>query len=662
MDARTWDKAKDLIADVLELPKSQRDAYLEAHCSSPGLAAEIRDMIKDYTDHSQFLENPPQISGLADLFDTREDDLEPGSQIGPYVVVDRLGRGGMGQVFLGNDRRLRRKVALKRLLPSALGPGDERARVLREARAAAQISHANVAAIHDVIEHDTRVFIVMEYVEGESLAARLRRERLPIDRVISIGRQLAAALGAAHARGVVHRDLKPGNIQLMPDGTVKVLDFGIATALEVASSLAREAPTAATATGAALDVRGVQPGTPEYMSPEQMLGRNVDERSDIFSLGVVLFEMATGRRPYPDSTVVERLAALEHPAPRADTVDPRVPSALADVIATALEADVRQRFQLAADVLAALDAVQRTRETAGAAQASWTLSTHSLPRRALVVALSVTAFALMLIVFGVITTAAFDLSLQRPRRFVTEPLSHYLVLGFQANFGLFVVSVVLAAVYFTVVFLARLFSLWQPVDHLIGRTHAAYAPWSARLGLHDPAVFGQAVSAIGIVALVSILWWHSSVLQAYVAATLVTADRLRPLTPLDGYAQRTLYRWSIDLLLLGIAAGTWRVHRLRRDGSTSRGTLGILGALLTIVILIHVVPYRILYQNKFERVDVSGQRCYLLNELANEAFVFCPQSHPPRSRVIRIEDGMRRSGVSESIFTPPFDLHDSTSR
>src|SRR5262249_20923703 len=162
------------------------------------------------------------------------------------------------------------------------------AAVMREARAAARITHPNTAAVYDVLEHEGRAFIVMEYVEGESLARRLVRERLPIDRVVTIGRQLAAALMAAHAKGVIHSDLKPGNIHFAPDGSVKILDFGIAQASTVATS---------TTTAARSDVTPIIGGTPAYMSPEQMMGHTLDYRSDIFSLGVVLYEMATGHRP-----------------------------------------------------------------------------------------------------------------------------------------------------------------------------------------------------------------------------------------------------------------------------------------------------------------------------------------------------------------------------
>jgi serine/threonine-protein kinase len=242
----------------------------------------------------------------------------------------------MGRVFLGSDPRLRRKVALKCVMRSLPG-GERRLQILHEARAAAGIMHPNVATIHDVVEHDGRAFIVMEYVEGESLAARLKRERLPIGRAVAIGRQLASALAAAHACGVVHRDLKPGNVHFATDGSVKVLDFGIANA-----------PTA----------HGPQPGTPPYMSPEQLLGQGVDERSDIYSLGVVLFEMATGRRPHLETEAGELVAAVVHGAPRADAIDPRVPKPLADIIAMALAVDVESRYRSATEIAAALQSLK----------------------------------------------------------------------------------------------------------------------------------------------------------------------------------------------------------------------------------------------------------------------------------------------------------------
>ena len=359
MDAVTWAKAKDLITDILKLSREEREAFLRDRCPDPLLRAEIEALLRAYDEGTDFLERSPRLSESESDGEDDEDelaDLRPGTNVGPYVIVDRLGRGGMGQVFLGTDPRLHRKVALKCLISSHLEGEERRHRILHEARAAAGISHPNVATIHDVIEHDGRAFIVMEYVEGESLAARLKRERLPIETVIAIGRQLASALAAAHASGVVHRDLKPGNIQLLPDGTIKVLDFGVAKAMAIASSSA-----ATTRTPSAGMRREAQAGTPGYMSPEQMLGHDVDERSDIFSLGIILYEMTTGRRPFPASDILSLLVAMAKQPPRADADDVRVPRELAELIAKAIAIDAADRFQSAADVERALNLTRTTR-------------------------------------------------------------------------------------------------------------------------------------------------------------------------------------------------------------------------------------------------------------------------------------------------------------
>src|SRR5471032_243608 len=196
----------------------------------------------------------------------------------------------MGEVFLGHDPRLERRVALKCLTAPATVSGDSHARVLREARAVARLTHPHIAGVYDVIEQDDRTFIVMEYVEGISLAAHLAGGPLPAEDVRRIGRQLASALAAAHAQGVIHRDLKPANIQVMRDGSIKVLDFGVAklTAAIPATldTTMGEAPGDQTIGGS--------PGTPIYMAPEQLSGRPLDPRCDIYSAGLVMFLMATG--------------------------------------------------------------------------------------------------------------------------------------------------------------------------------------------------------------------------------------------------------------------------------------------------------------------------------------------------------------------------------
>src|SRR5262245_46648944 len=284
MESAAWERVKRIIVEAQALPPAEREAYVRQTCQDrPDLCAEIFPLLND-----------PEFSTRA-LADTEPIDpyaLVAGSRIGPYVIVDRIGQGGMGQVFLASDPDLHRRVALKCLLPSdSPHIGLDRARILNEAIAAAAISHANVATVHHVVEHGDRVFIVMEYVEGENLAVKLRRDRLPIDRVVAIGRQLCGALTAAHDKGVIHRDIKPANIQVRLDGSVKVLDFGVARATRVVHSASEGSTTVGVRSQPALPIipRG---GTPAYMSPEQLLGGTVDERSDLYSLGVVLFEMA----------------------------------------------------------------------------------------------------------------------------------------------------------------------------------------------------------------------------------------------------------------------------------------------------------------------------------------------------------------------------------
>ncbi len=273
------------------------------------------------------------------------------SLIGPYEVLGKLGSGGMGEVFLCLDTRLHRQVALKSLTASDVAHGELRERVLLEARAAARLNHPHIASIYDVVEEGDRAFIVMEYVAGESLAAHLRRARFPIDRVVDIGRQLASALSAAHAHGVIHRDLKPANVQITPDGSIKVLDFGVARMMSPTASPTATTVNVPSAGSTALD----RAGTPLYMAPEQLIGRQADARADIYSLGVVLFEMATGRRPYLEDDVIDLAVAMaKKRAPAAHEIDAAVPQALSAVIAKALEADPDMRYQSARELEAAL--------------------------------------------------------------------------------------------------------------------------------------------------------------------------------------------------------------------------------------------------------------------------------------------------------------------
>jgi serine/threonine protein kinase len=341
VDQQRWQEAKQLIVEALERPPQQRAAFLREQCADGELLAEVEALLAEQTGSA--------LTGDAELPPPGPpSDLSSGGRIGPYVVLRPLGRGGMGEVFLGRDERLRRNVALKALCSPALVPGDFRSHVLREARAAARISHPNVATVYDVLEHGDGALIVMEYVDGESLAVRLRRSPPTFATTIAIGRQLAAALTAAHGMGVVHRDLKPANVQITATDQVKVLDFGLARVNPGPGAAGPAAIAAEPETQAHLF------GTPGYMSPEHWQRQRVDERSDIFSLGLILFELVTGRGPVSSGEALDRLISSGAIPPRPDSLNPSLPPALCEVIERALHPLPDRRWQSARDVEAAL--------------------------------------------------------------------------------------------------------------------------------------------------------------------------------------------------------------------------------------------------------------------------------------------------------------------
>jgi tetratricopeptide (TPR) repeat protein len=321
-----------------------------------------------------------------------------GRTISHYRILAELGSGGMGVVYEAEDTRLGRHVALK-LLPAAMCcEPDAVSRFLREARIVSSLSHPHICTLHDIGEHDGRQFMVMELLEGESLKTRIARGPLPLDDLLELGAQIADALDAAHSAGVVHRDIKPANLFVTRRGQAKVLDFGVAKLAETGSS---ERPDLAqTMAGSDLTTVGSAIGTVAYMSPEQARGQEIDARSDLFSFGEVLYEMATGKQAFPGPTpgaVFEGILTRQ-PEP-ASHLNANVPSELDRIIGKALEKDRETRYQTAAEARADLKRLKRESETGrtaamtGAYPAAATASTATTPgvgaptrqRRALII-------------------------------------------------------------------------------------------------------------------------------------------------------------------------------------------------------------------------------------------------------------------------------------
>ena len=330
-------------------PGRRADFLIEASGGDESLRRELESLLAAHDKAGSFLETPP--GGLAaEMLERADCDLPADQLIGPYKIKAAIGAGGMGEVYLAEDTRLDRRVALKILPRNVAADPDRMRRFIREAKAASAIAHQNICTVYDIGETpDHRPFIAMEHIEGQTVAARIAGPRLESPEIIDICGQVADALEEAHSKGIVHRDIKPANIMITSRGLVKVLDFGLAKIGRSGQGLAQDAITQAETAS------GVVMGTVKYMSPEQALGRDVDHRSDIFSLGTVMYEMAAGRVPFAGPNTTETIDRIIHASPDPISQDNHTVSAeLERNIFKCLEKDREHRFRSAREVGAAL--------------------------------------------------------------------------------------------------------------------------------------------------------------------------------------------------------------------------------------------------------------------------------------------------------------------
>ena len=280
---------------------------------------------------------------------------EPGSTLLHYRIVEKLGEGGMGEVYAAEDQKLRRRVALKLLRPETAADRERLRRFRREARAVAAFNHPNIVTLYSVEEADGLHFLTMELVEGTTLDRRIGKRGMPLAELLDLAIPIADALAAAHRRGIVHRDLKPRNVMVTDAREVKVLDFGLA---KLASGAAFDDPSRTPPEP--LTHKGDILGTLRYMSPEQIEGEPADARSDVFSLGVMLYEMATGQRPFRGANLAQQISSIRRDVPPPVTeLKPELPGDLGRLVAHCLEKDPRRRWRSAADLASELRELRR---------------------------------------------------------------------------------------------------------------------------------------------------------------------------------------------------------------------------------------------------------------------------------------------------------------
>ena len=372
-----------LFAEALQKPDALRGEFVSHACGTDSaLRDELLSLLTAADDSGTFMA-VPALDRLAEHVARDGWTLRTGQRVGAYTILQLLGSGGSGQVWCAHDERLGREVAIKMLLPFFASDPDRVRRFAEEARLAGALNHANILAVYDVGEHGGAPFLVSERLEGETLRARLANGRLSVDKAVAVAVQIARGLAAAHARGIIHRDLKPENVFLRSDGGVKILDFGVAKLL----------PPADAAQADPSHTVGVIVGTAGYMAPEQVTGAPMDARADLFALGVMLYEMLGGQRPFQGASTIETVqAVLSTDPPALSTLNPTVTNALATIVHRLLEKDRESRFQSAADLAWALESLPAMstaarHEVAARGTSSARLAARWIPWTAAVVAL-----------------------------------------------------------------------------------------------------------------------------------------------------------------------------------------------------------------------------------------------------------------------------------
>ena len=666
MQPGTRDIGRSVITQIVGLPRSERIRALHEFFPNDELSRNEILSLLDLYDALGVQPDGAAFGSARSLTPPEEPEPAPpevppsallkvGESYGPYRVIRALGAGGMGQVFLAEDIRLGRHVALKSLAGKWLASPSSRQRLMREARAVGVLAHSNIATLYDVLEDDTRLLLVMEYVDGKTVKEMIDAGPMPTGQALRIAAQVAAAIGFAHDRGVIHCDLKPANIQVTSDGIAKVLDFGLAR-VKYADVEAAEKSLTGT---------GVMLGTPGYVAPERLLSGVLNASGDIYSIGVVMFEMVTGRRLFERGQAPEDLFdTMSGKTLKASSVITSLPQGLDDVIDRALSVDPRFRYQSAHELSRDVQVILKAADTASISFSLPAIAAPSAPRDAVSpvarrwtnAAAAIGGIVAALVLAGYTTSAVYNWSLGRTGDFDPEPLTMNFVWGFRsivapAVFGvlaLIALSVVAALVRIPAKAAGPLTQRLLPPA-----TTMKLRGWGTSLRNIPISVTAPMLLIIELVAIGWLVTRFSPVIDSVWALLQRSEDaNLGALNP-ENLLQQRRYR-QLFSLHVGIFVALWlRLLIVRARQFSQEARLVIAGglALTLLSFLLMVAPYRLLVYSEAERVLLRGQPCYLIAQRAADALLFCPTQPAPWNRVVRLNDpGLTRDGTRESMF------------
>ena len=544
---------------------------------------------------------------------------------GKYILRQKVGEGGFGSVYRAWDPDLELEVAIK-VLHRRVEDTELRQALLQEGRALARIKHPNVVRVLSVESHQDQIALRMEFVHGETLEDVLKRHgTLNAREATLVGEDVCRALAAVHQAGFVHRDVKARNVMREQAGRIVLMDFGAGR-----HSDDLKIPGKVTTMG-----------TPLYMAPEVLAGDLAAPTSDVYSVGVLLYYLVTGQYPVEGRSLDDiRRAHMQNRRRGLTERRADLPTSFTRVVEKALAPDVDRRYANAGALVAELAGISTTSD-----------GVRTLGRWASVAALGVAG----VLAAGLVTNAAWDVTLGRVAPFSERPFTENFEMGLRslvtpvvAGSGMFLAAWVLR--FYVHEFFRAARGSW------LARRFHAISSLASSLRLDEPAGLAYAVTIVGVVLTGVVVWTYRDLLAACTTPALLNSapEMLARVEP--GHLGR-FYRLSLDALMVVYILTLVRLRRLLGGGGASRVTvMAPVVGVLAFTLLLSVGPWRILWRNRVERVEVAGERCYVLGEAESQAQVYCPDRPPPRTRVIRLSDpSVERTGLFESLFTPAAD-------